>query len=352
MKNNKRIILLMDNNAMEIFIKKSFKKYNFNVKVINEYKKKDFEKEIIKYSPDIIICDMDIMPGVGIEFIKHIRSIEDNNDIPIIFLSYSDDERLDKLLDYSGTDYVFKPVDFSELHNRVKIIYKIKEDYKKQFENMKKSYLKAASATLHHEINQPLSVILLSTEILEAKGKNKFTKKDRDNIKRIRFSVEKIEEILYRLTLATDSSSEIGFEKYDESDMIKLPKAILKKTILVIDDNDDIRNVLKDLLKEEGADVLTAKNAKEAKSILTKKYSDIDAVFCDVMLGKDSGLEIFHKVRKLNEKINFVFITAYPVKGELKRIIREFNVPVFRKPFTRRKVLIYLGLKKGKKSKK
>lgn len=81
-------------------------------------------------------------------------------------------------------------------------------------------------------------------------------------------------------------------------------------SILVVDDNPLIVNVLKSLLGSEHYQVYTSTNGKEALDVLGNKF--IDVIICDVMMPKMDGYELHYLVRKRSEfsHIPFVFLTA------------------------------------------
>jgi two-component system phosphate regulon response regulator OmpR len=85
-----------------------------------------------------------------------------------------------------------------------------------------------------------------------------------------------------------------------------------KKHILVVDDDDRIRDLLKDYLKENSYIVSTAENAEHAKSRL--KYIKFDIIILDVMMPGQSGYELTKEIKKelkvpiilFNTSLNFI----------------------------------------------
>ena len=71
-----------------------------------------------------------------------------------------------------------------------------------------------------------------------------------------------------------------------------------KNHILVVDDDDRIRNLLKDYLSENNYIVSTAKNAEEAKKRL--KYLKFDTIILDVMMPGQNGYELTKEIKKKN----------------------------------------------------
>ncbi len=80
-------------------------------------------------------------------------------------------------------------------------------------------------------------------------------------------------------------------------------------TILVVDDEEDVVEIISHFLKEEGYNVLTAYDGDEA---LAKATPDISCIVLDVMLPGMSGIEIARRLRGRveTEKIPILFLTA------------------------------------------
>ena len=80
-------------------------------------------------------------------------------------------------------------------------------------------------------------------------------------------------------------------------------------TILVVDDEEDVVEIVSHFLREEGYNVLTAFDADEA---LQKATPDVDAILLDVMLPGMSGFEIAKRLRGRveTETIPIIMMTA------------------------------------------
>jgi len=83
-------------------------------------------------------------------------------------------------------------------------------------------------------------------------------------------------------------------------------------TILIVDDNQDNREVIKILLHEEGYSVLEAGNGAEALEQLNKRYQEIKLVISDILMPIMDGFQFCAKMRQEAkfDKIPFVFFTA------------------------------------------
>ena len=80
-------------------------------------------------------------------------------------------------------------------------------------------------------------------------------------------------------------------------------------TILVIDDEEIIREALEALLGAEGYQVRTAATAAEGMDALSN--GPVDAVLLDLMLPDRNGLEVLEDIRRLDEDLPVVMITAF-----------------------------------------
>ncbi|HAE42036.1 MAG TPA: DNA-binding response regulator [Clostridiales bacterium] len=82
------------------------------------------------------------------------------------------------------------------------------------------------------------------------------------------------------------------------------------KVILVTDDDNDIRNMIKIYLQNENYNVLLAKNGKEAIEILEKNH--VDLLILDIMMPDIDGMETCYQIRE-RWKLPILFLSA---KGE------------------------------------
>ncbi len=113
-----------------------------------------------------------------------------------------------------------------------------------------------------------------------------------------------------------------------------------KKTILLADDDVNLRRVLEFQLDEAGYNVLTAQDGAEALDVFTK--DDFDCVITDLRMPKLSGLELLEKIKALNAEIPVIVITAF---GEVETAVTAMKAGAFdyiNKPFNRDEILLTL----------
>lgn len=102
--------------------------------------------------------------------------------------------------------------------------------------------------------------------------------------------------------------------------------------ILVVDDEDRMRKLVKDFLVRKQYEVLEAADGEEAVEIFVKN-NDIDLIILDVMMPKMDGWEVCREIRKLS-KVPIIMLTA---KGEESDELLGFELGVdeyITKPFS------------------
>ena len=91
-------------------------------------------------------------------------------------------------------------------------------------------------------------------------------------------------------------------------------------TILVVDDEVDTREVLRDRLESVGYQVLTAENGRECLDTLDRQ--DLQLVLLDVAMPGMNGLEVLTEIRKRGSDVPVVMITAY---GTIERAVQAMK---------------------------
>ena len=117
-------------------------------------------------------------------------------------------------------------------------------------------------------------------------------------------------------------------------------KKKLGKTILLADDDENVRRVLEFQLDEAGYSVLAARDGAEALALFAEH--DPDCVVSDLRMPRLSGLELLEKVKAASEETPFIVITAF---GEVETAVTAMKSGAFdyiNKPFNRDEILLTL----------
>jgi len=115
-----------------------------------------------------------------------------------------------------------------------------------------------------------------------------------------------------------------------------------KKQILVVDDEEDIRTLIKDLLQDEGYKVETVNDGKEALAALKKKKFDL--ALLDFFMPGMSGRRVAERIREdpktKTQKIAFLTVAEFGEQGEkeLKKLgsLDYIHKPINNEEFIKR----------------
>lgn len=105
------------------------------------------------------------------------------------------------------------------------------------------------------------------------------------------------------------------------------------KSILVIDDNPDIRDNTAEILELAGYKVFKAENGKKGVDAALKEKPDV--IVCDIMMPELDGYGVLHLVRKNAETQNipFIFLTAKTERSDFRRGMEMGADDYITKPF-------------------
>ena len=121
-----------------------------------------------------------------------------------------------------------------------------------------------------------------------------------------------------------------------------------KNHILVVDDDDRIRNLLKEYLTDNDYIISTAENSAQAKDRL--EIIKFDIIILDVMMPGQSGYELTKEIKK-KSKIPIILLTA---KGEVENRIKGLELGAddyIGKPFEPKELLLRIKNIISKKNK-
>jgi len=82
-----------------------------------------------------------------------------------------------------------------------------------------------------------------------------------------------------------------------------------KKTILVVDDDENQRFLCQEVLTDEGYDVMVAKDGKEALRKVEQRLPDL--VILDIVMPEMDGMEAMTRILRKHRKIPVILNTSY-----------------------------------------
>ncbi|MGQ9647542.1 MAG: response regulator [Thermodesulfobacteriota bacterium] len=84
----------------------------------------------------------------------------------------------------------------------------------------------------------------------------------------------------------------------------------MNEKILVVDDDEGLRDLFKEVLTDEGYQVLTAKNGKEALQKLEKEKPDL--IVLDIVMPKMDGMEALGRIIGKDKSVPVILHTSHP----------------------------------------
>lgn len=84
---------------------------------------------------------------------------------------------------------------------------------------------------------------------------------------------------------------------------------IMKKTILVVDDEEHIRLLYKEEFEEEGYTVLLAGSGEDALTLVENKLPDL--ITLDIKMPGIDGITLARKIKEIRSDMPVIFVSAY-----------------------------------------
>ncbi len=103
--------------------------------------------------------------------------------------------------------------------------------------------------------------------------------------------------------------------------------------ILVVDDEFNIRNILKEIFEMNGFNVLTAENGKEGVELFEQHAHHIDLVILDMVMPVMNGRQAFKEIKKRKHDQKVIIISGYLSRDELQEILADGAIGFISKPF-------------------
>jgi two-component system cell cycle sensor histidine kinase/response regulator CckA len=106
------------------------------------------------------------------------------------------------------------------------------------------------------------------------------------------------------------------------------------ETILVVEDEEVVRNLACRGLREQGYTVLEARHGREALEQVERDHPQIDLVISDVVMPELGGRELGRRLAVLRPELPVLYMSGYTGDDVIQRGLLEPGVPFQQKPFT------------------
>ena len=120
------------------------------------------------------------------------------------------------------------------------------------------------------------------------------------------------------------------------------PAATRPVTILLAEDEDEVRELLRDLLESQGHTVLEANGPAQGVDVASSFPGRIDLLLTDVVMPGGTGRDLARKVEAMRPEVKVLYMSGYPDVGGSPQSVLEPGLPFLAKPFTRDTLLAKL----------
>lgn len=127
-----------------------------------------------------------------------------------------------------------------------------------------------------------------------------------------------------------------------EADMMAAEGEISKgkgETLLVVEDDGDVRYLLEKILVEAGYRIISASDGMEALKLFEIKENEIDLCITDVVMPEMDGIELSRELKKRKPAVKIIALSGYPLGIGEEEFEEAGVVELIQKPFQARNVI-------------
>jgi PAS domain S-box-containing protein len=104
-------------------------------------------------------------------------------------------------------------------------------------------------------------------------------------------------------------------------------------TVLVVEDDDELRPLIRNMLSRAGYSVLEARQGAEALTLAEHHAGPIDLLLTDVVMPGLTGPELARRLRRLWPDVKVLYTSGYPSAAVLRYGVPDLNTAFLQKPF-------------------
>jgi DNA-binding NtrC family response regulator len=108
---------------------------------------------------------------------------------------------------------------------------------------------------------------------------------------------------------------------------------MIRRLVLVVDDEPHIRSLLKSILQRENYDVLEASNGQEALDLCAAQVPEIELLLTDIVMPVLDGIQLAERVASTYPNVRVLYMSGKCDIEAVERDIEERGFGFIRKPF-------------------
>jgi CheY-like chemotaxis protein len=106
------------------------------------------------------------------------------------------------------------------------------------------------------------------------------------------------------------------------------------ETILLVEDEQTVRELAAEMLREQGYQVLVAKDGFEALGLAGRLNGNLNLLVTDVIMPKMNGKELADKIAEAHPNLKILFVSGYTDEMIARHGVLEAGVEFIQKPFS------------------
>jgi PAS domain S-box-containing protein len=112
------------------------------------------------------------------------------------------------------------------------------------------------------------------------------------------------------------------------------------ETILIVEDDKEVRNLLKEVVSNAGYHIIEAVDGDNALELFHKNQDEIHLLILDVIMPKKNGKEVYAEIKKVKSDMKVIFVSGYSADVIHKKGILEVGLNFISKPVSPDDLLI------------
>ena len=118
---------------------------------------------------------------------------------------------------------------------------------------------------------------------------------------------------------------------------IPTPPVKKNRTILVVDDNRDTRELVAEMVEELGFNAIAVPTSQEALTVFNQSPDTIDLIISDIVMPDGDGIHLLQEISKSTKPVKVIFMSGYAgdeIVHDAVYRIQDSDAVFIQKPFT------------------
>ncbi len=142
---------------------------------------------------------------------------------------------------------------------------------------------------------------------------------------------------IYLPSVIKQKSVATADDKEENEELSRLPG--WGETILLIEDEEIIRNFCKVLLERVGYHVLEAEDGVAGVAAYKEHGKSIDLVLLDMILPNKNGPDVFYEIGEVDPDAKFILASGYCIDSKSQKLLDDGAITFVQKPYEVKKLL-------------